>query len=113
MNQLVNIENAVKCIETKLNSSLNLNYSTIHSDSLANGLAELRRMYNVSLTNPMIFSRYPFWKELSCIVTNQYVHRPPNEANITTNVLLIGIGYSEALRDHMMSENHPIKHAHV
>ena len=62
LNKLVNLEDAVTCIKTKLNSSSNLNYSIIHRDSLDNYLGNLRRMYNVPLINPMVFGRYPFWK---------------------------------------------------
>ena len=113
LNKLVNLEEAVAGIKHKLNSSETLNYSIIHSNSLDNGLADWRRMYNVSATNPMIFCRYHFYDELPCIVMNKYMHCPSNAGNTTNNVLLIGIGYSEALRDQWMSENHPIKHSYV
>ena len=60
LNKFVYLDNAVTCIETKLNSSSNLNYSIIHSDSLASGLADLNRMYNVAFTNPVIFLQISF-----------------------------------------------------
>ena len=91
LNKLVNLEEGVACIKHKLNSLEALNYSIIHSDSLNNSLADLKRMYNVSTANPMIFYRCPLYDELPCIVTNKYIHRPPNTGNITNDVLLIGI----------------------
>ena len=90
---MFNLKKAVRVIQHKLNSSDHLNYSIIHSDSLDNGLADLRRMDNVSATNPMIFGRYPFYDKLPFIITNKYVYRPPKK-QIVTNVLLIGIGGS-------------------
>ena len=69
-------------------------------------------MYNVSALNPMIFGGSPFFDEPPFIISSKFVHNPPKQ-QFHANVLLIGIGYSDALRDQWMSENHPIKYAYV
>ena len=68
INELIDIDYALNCIEDKLLYSINLNCSIIHNDSLSNGFPDLRRMYSVSSSNPMIFGRYSFCIETSYIV---------------------------------------------